>query len=122
MSRLMTAELAEALKQYPLYSQDNKGKEAICTAVYYIGHIRWYVLEGQPEGDDFTLFTIVVGMDYTEYGYASIKEMESIEVKTGIPELPKVKIMQDTDFKPCQLGDILDNELQEFLTLMDAVD
>ena len=61
-------------------------------------------------------------MDYTEYGYASIKEMESIEVKTGMPELPKVKIMQDTDFKPCQLDDIPDNELQEFLTQMDAVD
>src|SRR5574344_1742153 len=122
MSRLMTDELAEALKQYPLYSQDNRGKDAICTAVFYIGRIRWYVLEGQPEGDDFSLFTIVVGMDYTEYGYASIKEMESIEVKTGMPELPKVKNMQDTDFKPFQLHDIPDNVLPQFLTLMDAVD
>jgi hypothetical protein len=30
--------------------------------------------------------------------------------------------MQDIDFKPCQLGDIPDNELQEFLTQMDAVE
>lgn len=90
--------------------------------VFYIGRIRWYVIEGQPEGDDFTLFAVVVGMDYTEYGYISIKEMGAIEVSTGLPELPKVKIMQDTDFKPCQLGDIPDNELQEFLSKMDEED
>lgn len=115
MSRLMTNELAEALKQYPLYSQDAKGKDAICVAVFFIGNIRWYVLEGQPEGDDYTIYSIVVGMDTTEYGYASIKEMESIEVKTGNALLPLVHIMQDKDFKPCQLCGIPDNELQEFL-------
>lgn len=45
----------------------------------------------------------------------SIKEMESIEVKTGNALLPLVHIMQDKDFKSCQLCGIPDNELQEFL-------
>ena len=58
----MTAELAEQLKDFPLYSQDGKQKDATCVCVFEIGLIRWYVLEGQPEGDDFTLFSIVVGM------------------------------------------------------------
>lgn len=62
-SRLITPELAETLTKYPLYSQDSKKKDAICICVFFIGRVRWYVLEGQPEGDDFTLFTIVVGMN-----------------------------------------------------------
>ena len=73
----------EQFKQYPLYSQDGKKKEAICLCVFFIGKIRWYVLEGQPEGDDFTLFSIVVGLADTEYGYVFIKEMESISVDVG---------------------------------------
>ena len=73
----------EKFRQYPLYSQDGKKKDAICLCVFFIGKIRWYVLEGQPEGDDFTLFSIVVGLADTEYGYASIKEMESIGVDVG---------------------------------------
>ena len=76
----MTAELAEQLKDFPLYSQDGKQKDATCVCVFEIGLIRWYVLEGQPEGDDFTLFSIAVGMAETEYGYASVKEMEGITV------------------------------------------
>ena len=61
-NRLMTAELREALSDYPLYSQDAKGKDALCIAVFHLGNIRWYIMEGQPEGDDFTLYGIVVGL------------------------------------------------------------
>lgn len=34
MCRLMTTQLAEDLEGYPLYSQDGKGKEAVCRAVF----------------------------------------------------------------------------------------
>lgn len=100
-SRLITPQLAEQFKQYPLYSQDGKKKDAICQCVFFIGKVRWYVLEGQPEGNDFTLFSIVVGLADTEYGYASIKEMESISVDVG-HNLPKIPILQDKSFKPSQ--------------------
>ena len=49
-SRLITPVLEEILKSYPLYSQDGKGKDAVCVAIFFIGHVRWFVLEGQPEG------------------------------------------------------------------------
>ena len=68
-NRLVTPELREALSDYPLYSQDAKGKYALCIAVFHLGNIRWYIMEGQPEGDDFTLYGIVVGLHETEYGY-----------------------------------------------------
>ena len=83
LGKFRNGTLVELFKQYPLYSQDSKKKDAICLCVFFIGKVRWYVLEGQPEGDDFTLFSIVVGLADTEYGYASIKEMESICVDVG---------------------------------------
>lgn len=116
-SRLITPQLAEQFKLYPLYSQDGKKKDAICQCVFFIGKVRWYVLEGQPEGNDFTLFSIVVGLADTEYGYASIKEMESISVDVG-HNLPKIPILQDKSFKPCPIGNIPDERLQSFLSDM----
>ena len=116
-SRLITPQLAEQFKLYPLYSQDGKKKDAICQCVFFLGNLRWYVLEGQPEGDDFTLFAIVVGFAETEYGYASIKEMESINLEVA-PNLPKIPILQDMTFKPCPIGNIPDEKLQSFLSNM----
>ena len=115
MNRLLTPQLIETFKKYPLYSQEGKRKNAVCIAVFFIGNIKWYVLEGQPERDDFTIFSIVVGFQETEYGYASLKEMESIEIDTGIKIYPKAKIMQDISFKPCLIKDIQDKRVREFL-------
>lgn len=39
-NRLVTPELREALSDYPLYSQDAKGKDALCIAVFHLGNIR----------------------------------------------------------------------------------
>ena len=61
-SRLITPQLAEQLKQYPLYSQDGKKKDAICQCVFFLGNLRWYVLEGQPEGDDFTCLPLSLAL------------------------------------------------------------
>ena len=60
-NRLITPDLEKAMKDYPLYSQDSKKKDALCIAVFFIGSARWYILEGQREYDDFVLFGIIVG-------------------------------------------------------------
>ena len=106
---LITEELMKQFEKYPLYSQDGKGKDAICIAVFYLGNIRWYIMEGQQEGNDFTLYGIVVGLYETEYGYNSATEMANV-TSMGC------KIEQDKDFKPCKLADIKDEELQRFLS------
>ena len=46
----------ERAQNYPLYSQDGNGKFAKCISILHIGNIRWYILEGQKEGDDFIMF------------------------------------------------------------------
>lgn len=115
-NRLITPQFMEALKDFPLYSQERKGDEAICVAVFYIGRIRWYVLEGQREGNDFVLFAVVCGMCETEYGYVSANELESIEIdgrKFGIDR--KFHVCQDPNFRPTQLKDIPNPDLQFFL-------
>ena len=104
----MTAKLVEQLKNFPLYSQDGKQKDATCVCMFEIGLIRWYILEGQPEGNDFTLFSIVVGMAETEYGYASVKEMEDIKVDGSRYGLGMLSIRQVPDFKPSLLAGIQD--------------
>ena len=45
----MTPELEQALSDSPLYSQDDKQKDAVCHAIFSIGNVRWYVLEGEKE-------------------------------------------------------------------------
>ena len=112
----MTAKLAEQLKDFPLYSQDGKQKNATCVCVFEFGLIRWYVLEGQPEGNDFTLFCIVVGIAETEYDYASVKEMEGIKVAGSRYGLDMLSIRQISDFKSCPLAEMQDKRLQNFLS------
>ena len=114
--RLITPELSEALSSYPLYSQDAKKKEAKCITVFYLGNIRWYILEGQPEGDDFTLYDIVTGLQETEYGYLSANEMADITCDASGYRLGNLRIEQNKEFKPCILAEIEDEELQAFLS------
>ena len=115
-NRLITPELAEVLGSYPLYSQDAKKKDAVCLALFSLGNIRWYIMEGQQEDNDFTLYGIVAGLHETEYGYLSANEMASITYDASQYGLGTLQIEQDKDFKPCTLAEIKDAELQAFLS------
>jgi len=115
-NRLFTPQLEEALKNYPLYSQDSRERDAICNAVFSIGNVRWYVLEGEKEGSDFTLYGIVVGLQATEYGYASLGEMSEISLDASAYGMGTLTVEREEDFKPCPLSEIQDVELQRFLS------
>ena len=45
-NRLLTPEVLAAFEGHELYSQDGKKKDAQCIAVFRIGNIRWYFIEG----------------------------------------------------------------------------
>ena len=79
-NRLLTSEVKEAFEGHKLYSQDGKKKDAKCIAVFRIGNIRWYFIEGQEEGEDFIFYGVVLGLVATEYGYVSANEMASISI------------------------------------------
>ena len=115
-NRLITSELQKTLTDYPLYSQDGKQKDALCIAMFYLGNIRWYIMEGQQEGSDFSLYGIVAGLHETEYGYLSANEMAAITYDASKYGLGTLRIEQNKDFIPCELGNIKDAELQAFLS------
>ena len=117
-NRWITERVKELLCEYPLYSQDGKKKDAVCRCVFRIGNIRWYILEGQEEGNDFTFYGIVLGLFENEYGYVSANEMQNISLDAQIGGLGKLRIGPDLDFEPTKLCEIKDAELQEFLSRM----
>ena len=104
----MTTQLEEALKGYPLYSQDGKGKDAICRAI----------LEGEKEGNDTILFGIVIGLMEDEYGYISLNELSEIELDLTRQGFGKLQVRQQEDFQPTPLKKLRDSRLQEFLARM----
>jgi len=115
-NRLVTEELVSTFKGYPLYSQDGKKKDALCIAVFHIGNIRWYIMEGQPQDGDFIFYGIVVGMVEVEYGYASANEMASIQVDASRYGLGVLQVEQNKGFEPRTLASIKDADLQAFLS------
>ena len=100
MCRLMTTQLEEALKGFPLYSQDGKGKE------------------GEKEGNDTILFGIVIGLMEDEYGYISLNELSDIELDLTKQGFGKLQVRQQENFHPVPLKKLRDSRLQEFLARM----
>ena len=118
-NRLLTSELLETLASYPLYSQEHKKiSDLYAVALLRIGNIRWYILEGNAEGDRFTFFSLVCGMsDCSELGYTDAGELASIAVdasRYGIPGI-SLKVERVEDFKPCRLADIEDEDVQKYV-------
>lgn len=116
MCRLMTPQLEAALKGYPLYSQDGKGKEALCRAIFALGSVRWFIIEGQREGNDTVLFGIVIGLMEDEYGYVSLNELSEVSIDLTAQGLGKLQVRQQQNFRPMPLKQLADDRLQRFLS------
>ena len=115
-NKLITPQFMEAIKNFPLYSQEEKGKDAICVAVFTIGHMGWFVREEQTEGNGIMFLSGGGGGSETEYGYVSANELEKIEIdgtKYGIND--KFHVCQVKGFTPTKLKNRQDNELRSFL-------
>lgn len=117
-NRLLTSELLEVLASYPLYSQEQKKiGDLFAVALFRIGSIRWYVLEGNTEGDRFTFFTLVCGLaDGPELGYTDAEELAEIAVDASRYGMPGVllQVEQVEDFPPCRLADINDEDVKRY--------
>ena len=118
-NRLLTYELLEALASYPLYSQEHKKvSDMQAVALFHIGNIRWYILEGNAEGDRFTFFSLVCGMaEDAELGYTDAGELASIAVDASRYGLPGILLTVERaeDFRPCRLIDIEDEDVKNYV-------
>jgi len=115
MCRLLTTQLKEALKGFPLYSQDGKGKDAVCRAIFALGSVRWFILEGKADGRDTILFGIVIGLIEDEYGYISLNELSELSLDLTSQGLGKLQVRQQLNFQPTPLRNLNDQRLQRFL-------
>ena len=118
-NRLLTSELLEALASYPLYSQEHKKvSDLYAVALLHISNIRWYILEGNAEGDRFTFFTLVCGLaDGPELGYTDAGELASIAVDASHYGMPGILLTVERaeDFRPCRLIDIEDEDVKNYV-------
>lgn len=111
----MTPQLEEALKGFPLYSQNGKGKDAVCHVIFALGSVRWFILEGEAEENDIILFGIVIGLMEDEYSYISLNELSEIELDLTAQGLGKLQVRQQPNFQPTELRLLNDKRLQRFL-------
>lgn len=85
--KLMTKELEEKFKKYPLGSQDDKGYDAEIIVKYFnpVGVGTWLITEGQKlENNDYELFGYCeLGYDY-EWGSVLLSELENLKLPYGL--------------------------------------
>jgi hypothetical protein len=75
--KLLTKEILTRLPR--LYSQEHVKDPAVPVKFFNpVGSWTWYVLEGEPEGEDFRFFGYVHGLE-DELGYFMLSELESIK-------------------------------------------
>ena len=81
--KLITPEFEELMKEYPLYSQEEKD-DPVVQAKFFdpCGAASWWITEYNPETK--IAFGFVTGLHEDEFGYVSLEEMEAIERPFGL--------------------------------------
>lgn len=103
MMKLLTEEIKRKLAKYPIYSQDDKGEEALILCKFFnpYGDQTWYILEGDQEGNDYYLFTLFEDCHGREYGYVMLSELQNLRVPPF-----RLGIERDKYFKPCKVSEL----------------
>ena len=93
--KLITKEIENKKKKFPIGAQDGKGDEAEIFVKFFApwGNWTWYAIEGNhlPNGD-IEFFGLVVG-DFAEMGYFYLSELEEVRGPWGL------KVERDNYFK-----------------------
>jgi hypothetical protein len=93
--KLLTKKLCRQLP--PLYTNENvSDPQVICKFFTPDSSWTWYAFEF--DGQD-TFYGLVEGLE-TEFGYFSLKELQSVRGKLGLP------VERDLYFSPCKLSNI----------------
>lgn len=101
--KLLTKEIEAELQKFPLYSQEEKGKNAIIVCKFFapVGGFTWYVTEAEKESNDYRFFGLVVNnYGEREFGYFLLSELESIYLPMGL------SIERDIYFSECTIKDL----------------
>lgn len=105
--KLLTKEIKRALPK--LYETENISlNEKVVIAKFFLGHLTWYVIEGQEEEDGEFIFWGYVKNEAddfcSEFGYFSLQELESVRLAGIFP------VERDLHFKKDKLVNLIDKE------------
>ncbi len=130
---LMTEELREKFKQFPLYSQDGKMGDAIVVVKYFnpLGAGTWFITEGNKlDNGDYELFGYChLGDDeMAELGTVMLSELENIKLPFGMTierdlcmkeDITLKEALKDEGFKipsyfknDCEIEDELEEDME----------
>ena len=108
--KLLTQELEEKFKQYPLGSQDGKMGNAELIAKFFnpTGVGTWYITEGSRlENGDYEMFGYChLGDDeFAEFGSILLSELENIELPLGLSIEQDLYVPKRTDLMTAMIRD-----------------
>jgi hypothetical protein len=99
--KLLTKKIINSLpKLYETESIPLKEKTVVAKYFNPSGDGTWYVIEGEEQGDDFIFFGLI-DLYGKDFGYFTIKELESIRFPWGL------KIERDIHFEGGNIGEYL---------------
>ena len=100
--KLLTKEILRKLPR--LYSTENTplaGKTVVCKFFTPDANWTWFVIEGEEQADgNVIFFGWVVGLE-REFGYFTLRELESVRGPLGLP------VERDLFFKPRPLKEVM---------------
>ena len=108
--KLLTQELEEKFKQYPLGSQDGKMGNAELIAKFFnpTGAGTWYITEGSKlDNGDYEMFGYChLGDDeFAEFGSILLSELENIELPLGLSIEQDLYVPKRTDLMTAMIRD-----------------
>ena len=83
---LLTKEIIERFKKYPLYSQDGKGEDSVVLVKYFnpCGAGTWLITEAEQQEDgDWLLFGYCHIFEW-EWGYVLLSELQNLKLPFGL--------------------------------------
>lgn len=98
---LLTDEIKELFKQYPLYSQDGKGMDSVVIVKYFnpCGAGTWLITEAEEQEDgDYLLFGYC-HISCWEFGYLLLSELQNLKLPFGLTIERDLYIPKDTKVK-----------------------
>lgn len=107
--KLLTKELERKIPAlYSTEEIEEQDKQIICKFFALGSSWTWYVVEGERQEDgDYLFYGLVNGFD-KEWGYFSLRELESVRVLESIIRNGIPGIERDLHFGPVTVGDCIE--------------
>lgn len=83
---LLTKEIIDKFKSYPIYSQDGKGLDSLVLVKYFnpCGAETFYITEAEPQPDGDWLLFGYCHIHCFEWGYVLLSELQNLKLPFGL--------------------------------------